>query len=44
VTCWAWLVELNGLPVDIRSMPPEVRPERGAEAGLVLDLPPTRPS
>lgn len=35
----AWLVEVDGLLVDIRSMPPEIQAE-ARRRGLVLDVPP----
>ncbi len=34
----AWLVEVDGLLVDIRSMPPEIQAE-ARRRGLILDLP-----
>jgi len=36
----AWLVEVDGLLVDLRSMPPEIQAE-ARRRGLVLDVPPT---
>jgi hypothetical protein len=36
----AWLVEVNGLLVDIRSMPPEIQAE-ARRRGLALDVLPT---
>jgi hypothetical protein len=37
----AWLVEVNGIPVDARSLPPEVQAE-ARRRGLIPDLPSTK--